>query len=80
MTPTEQLMSTAVAALASAVAFLFFWFKSNHEKVEKRLQDCEDDREKLWETVAVLSRNTCVTADCPLRKPVAVPKPGVQPT
>lgn len=78
MTTTETLLSGAVTALTSAVVFLFLWFKANHEKVEKRLQDCEDDREQLWKSLTGLSRQTCTLADCPQRQPLPVVKPGVQ--
>lgn len=36
-----------IAALASVIVFLYKQLTTQHERTEKRLQDCEDDREDL---------------------------------
>jgi hypothetical protein len=60
----EALLSAAVASLAGAVVALFSWFKTNHEKTQTRLDDCENDREKLWEKITELRGVTCTDATC----------------
>lgn len=42
-----NLLSGAIAAMAAALAWI-------HRKVSSKLDDCENDREELWKTIASL--------------------------
>lgn len=44
----EQALLAAVGGLTSAVVFLFLWFRNQFNLILVKLQECEDDREELW--------------------------------
>lgn len=50
----ENVLMSAVGGLTTAVIFLFFWFKTHYDSLAKRLAECEEDRERLWERIAQL--------------------------
>lgn len=53
MTSEQQLM-VAIVSLAGVVAILWAVVISNYRKLEKRTEQCEEDRLKLWKTIAEL--------------------------
>lgn len=51
----EQSLLSAVVALAGCVGGLFAWFKTQFGIITTKLSECEEDREKLWRHIALLS-------------------------
>lgn len=51
----EQALAAAVVSLAGCVGALFAWFKGQFALVVSKLNDCETDREALWERIAGLA-------------------------
>lgn len=44
----EQYLVSAVIALGGCVGTLFLWIRQSFQEVVAKLNDCEEDREKLW--------------------------------
>lgn len=47
----EQGLMVAVGVLAGAVATLWGWFRNQYTKIEKKADDCLEDREELWKQI-----------------------------
>jgi len=61
--PETAGLYAAVAALASAVAYLWQWFASIFKDLRQQMstleqlnRDCLEDRAKIWESIAMNSR------------------------
>lgn len=52
---TEGYFLAAISSLASSVVFLFLWFKAEFKAIAKKLNDCEEDRLKLWAKIAEIA-------------------------
>lgn len=78
----EGALSAAVVALVGAVVFLFGLFRAAYlslesrlsvanSVVERRLNECEKDRNDLWKKMAFLEgrdATLCSREDCPLKE------------
>lgn len=45
----ETALFSAVGALASAIVYLYTVIRSHHADTLKRLDECEADKEELWD-------------------------------
>lgn len=78
----EGALSAAVMALVGAVVFMFGLFRSAYQSlearlgsaysvIERRLDECEKDRNDLWKKIAFLEGQDaarCSRDDCPLKQ------------
>ena len=78
----QQMLLAAVGALSTVVATLFGLLvkriavdDKRNKSTEQRLEECEEDREKLWKHVrklevmlARLTRVSCSDGACPVRR------------
>lgn len=78
----EGALSAAVVALVGAVVFMFGLFRAAYQSlearlgaaynvIEKRLDECERDRNDLWKRIAFLEgqdATNCSRDDCPLKQ------------
>lgn len=51
----EQALTGAVVTLAGCVGALFAFFKAQFSQILAKLNECEEDREKLWGRIAELA-------------------------
>ena len=62
-----QILVTAIGGLTSAVAYMFFQMRQDQklayaqlridfDNIRKKLDDCEEDRDKLWSELAKLKK------------------------
>lgn len=47
----EPYLISAIGVLGSCIAVLFGLLKSNNRATERRLVDCEEDRDDLWKMI-----------------------------
>lgn len=50
---TTEMLLSAIGALAGVVAYLYRNTMAHFAEVERKLNDCESDRLKLWEALSV---------------------------
>ena len=58
-------LKSAIAALSSAVVFLFFWFRASYRRLEHKLDARDRQRENLFKKIAALEGATRMLANCP---------------
>ena len=58
-------LKSAIAALSSAVVFLFFWFRASYRRIERKLDERDRQRENLFTKIAALEGATRMLANCP---------------
>ena len=47
----ETLLITGIGALTTSVAALFGLFVNGYKRIQKKLDECEKDRQELWRAV-----------------------------
>ena len=52
---TLGVLLTSVSGLATAIGVLWKTVQSHFKTIETKLNDCESDRERLWEKIASLA-------------------------
>ena len=58
-------LKSAIAALSSAVVFLFFWFRASYRRLERKLDERDRQREQLFKRIAGLEGANRMLANCP---------------
>jgi hypothetical protein len=48
----QTFLITALGTLATAIGTMAVWFKGQFQSVAAKLDECEADREELWEALA----------------------------
>ena len=61
----EDKLILTIITLASAVAIQWKVQYNAYKNIERRTEECEKDRIKLWERVTKLSAGQCIVEDCP---------------
>lgn len=61
----EVALKSAIAALTSAIIFLFFWFRASYSRIERKLDERDRQRDKLHRKIAKLEGATRMLANCP---------------
>ena len=51
-----QALAAGIASLAGAIAYLYTQIRADHKQVGARLEQCESDREALWERIASMTK------------------------
>lgn len=69
MTPQNMLI-IAITALTAAVLCLWRHFEANNKRLEKKHDECDADRQRLWKRLAELEGMACRVAHCPMRQPL----------
>lgn len=49
----EQALMAAIVTLTGAIGSMALWFKAQFNAVAEKLDECEEDRTELWETLAL---------------------------
>lgn len=57
----DKLLYLLLAAIAAQWTVQY----NTYKKLERRTEDCEKDRIKLWERVTKLSAGQCTVEECP---------------
>ena len=61
----EIALKVAIGGLVSAVVSLFFWFRASYKRIERKLDERDKQREKLFGKIAKLQAATRMLARCP---------------
>lgn len=63
----ENALMTAIVTLTGAVGTMALWFKAQFNAVAAKLNECEDDRTELWETLAFhgIRKHKCDRVEVP---------------
>ena len=59
-------LKSAIAALSSAVVFMFFWFRSSYRRIENKLDARDKERVVLKQRLGRLESMKDLLASCPL--------------
>ena len=65
----ETYLITGIATLSLAVVALYTRLELVRLKTDKKLEECESDRETLWERVMSLESIACADRECGERRP-----------
>jgi hypothetical protein len=60
-------MGSVVAAMSTVIGVLWKIHMRQHESVTKRLDECEEDRLKLWKQLVRVQSADCDEKACPIR-------------
>lgn len=74
----DQALFAVVAALTTAICFLFERISRTTKRLEKQLEDqvvkCHQERVELWNYILAMNPFTCSMANCPARQHIPLLK------